>query len=260
MLSQVDLSYAFIINDFFGLAVGKHGAIVDDVGAIADAESFSHIVIRNQHADAAILEKTDDFLNIQHRYRVHPRERLVEQDEARSGGQGPGNFHAPPLPAREAHRGAREQVTDVEIVQQCVQLVADHVGIAVVELQHRLHVLADRQAPEDGGLLRQVGKAEPGAAVHRHVGEPRVVQVELAAVHRHQADHHVEAGGLARTVGPEQPDHLAAADPKGNVFHHDARAIALLQAIGAQLVRPHGGHGGRGRGRRSPARLVLDLI
>ena len=39
------------------MAGGEHRAFVDDVGAIADAESFTHIVIGDQHADAALLEE-----------------------------------------------------------------------------------------------------------------------------------------------------------------------------------------------------------
>jgi hypothetical protein len=48
--------------------------------------------------------------------------------------------------------------------------------------------------------------------VDRHVRQALVVELDLAAVKRHQADHHVEAGSLARAVGAEQADDLAAAD------------------------------------------------
>src|SRR5688572_33420970 len=57
MLSKVDFSDAFIINDFVGFAVGKHAAVVDDVGAVADAQGFAHVMVSDQHADVAFLEK-----------------------------------------------------------------------------------------------------------------------------------------------------------------------------------------------------------
>src|SRR5512135_2436875 len=40
VLTEVNLSYALIINDFIGLPVGQHGAFVDDVGSIADAQGL----------------------------------------------------------------------------------------------------------------------------------------------------------------------------------------------------------------------------
>src|SRR5512134_4087297 len=123
MLSQVDLSYAFIINDFFRLAGSEHGAVVDDVGAIADAERFPHIVIGDQDTDPARLEEPDDLLDIEHRDRVHPGEGLVEQDEARARGERARDLHAPSLPAREAYREARPQVADIQVAQEVVQPV-----------------------------------------------------------------------------------------------------------------------------------------
>src|SRR5262245_22647295 len=261
MLSQVNLSYAFIIDDFVGLAVSQHGTIVDDVGAIADAESLSHIMIRDDYADTARFEEPDDLLDVEHGNRIHASEGLIEQDEARLRGKGARDLHAPPLPARQADREAGAQMGDVEVAQEIVEPFADDVGVAVVQLQHRLHVFLDRQAPEYRSLLRQVGQAEPRAAVHRRVREARAVEKQVAAVHRHEAHHHVEAGGLAGAVGAQQPDHLAAAHLEGDVLHHYARAVALLQRQRAQLVRPHHRREGASRrGRRQLAGVVGDLI
>src|SRR5689334_12448370 len=120
MLSQIDLSYAFIINDFLGLAVGQHGAVVDDVSAVADAESLSHIVVGDEHADAALLQEPDDFLDVEHRDRIDPGERLVEQDEARARRQRARDFHTASFATGEADRRARMQVPDGEVVQEFV--------------------------------------------------------------------------------------------------------------------------------------------
>src|SRR5882672_1678395 len=117
MLAQIDLSYAFIINDFLGLAVSQHAAVVDDVSAIADAESLSHIMVGNQHADTARLENPDNFLDVQDGDGVDPRERLVEQDETRLGRQSAGDFHAAALAAGKADCRARVQVADVKVEQ-----------------------------------------------------------------------------------------------------------------------------------------------
>ena len=74
----------------------------------------------------------------------------------------------------------------------------------------------------------------------RHVGEPLVVEADLAAVQRHQADHHVEAGGLAGAVRAEQADHLAALHLERYVLHHGARLVAFLQLLGSELAHDRG--------------------
>ena len=59
----------------------KNPAVVDDVRAVGDAQRFAHVVVRNQHADAAVLQMKDDFLNIGDGDRIDAGERLVEQEE-----------------------------------------------------------------------------------------------------------------------------------------------------------------------------------
>ena len=58
----------------------------------------------------------------------------------------------------------------------------------------------------------------------------RAVEVDRARVDRHQADDHVEAGGLAGAVRAEQADHLAARHLQRHVLHDGARLVALAQA------------------------------
>src|SRR5699024_3623144 len=57
-----------------------------------------------------------------------------------------------------------------------------------------------------------------------------VVQRDAAFVRRNQADHHVERGGLASAVRPQQADHLALAQRQVHIVHDSAFAEALFQA------------------------------
>src|SRR5690606_2498439 len=50
----------------------------------------------------------------------------------------------------------------------------------------------------------------------------------------HQADDHVEAGGLASAVGPQQADDFAGIQGEAEVAHDLARAVALAQTFGDQ--------------------------
>src|SRR6185295_3418447 len=122
MLAQIHFSYTFIINDFFGLARGEHGAVIDNIGTVANAQGFPDIMVRDQYPNITLPQKSDYFLDVEHRDRIDPRERLVQQDESRLGGEGSRDFHAAALAAREADGGAIAQMGNVQIVQQRIQL------------------------------------------------------------------------------------------------------------------------------------------
>ena len=47
------------------------------------------------------------------------------------------------------------------------------------DFEHRADILFDREAAKDRGFLRQIADAEPGALIHRQLGD--VVAVELDA-------------------------------------------------------------------------------
>ena len=93
-------------------ALGQHAAVADDVGVVADAQRLAHVVVGDQHADAARLEEADDALDLDHRDRVDAGERLVEQDEARLRGQRARDLDAPPLAARQRRRRRVAQLLD----------------------------------------------------------------------------------------------------------------------------------------------------
>lgn len=106
--------------------------------------------------------------------------------------------------------------------------------------------------------LGQVADAGAGGRVAGGLAE----QHHLAGVGPHQPEQHLDDGGLARAVGPEQPDDLAAADLQADPVHGGAPAVALAQAgapgggrrreVGDQLRRgPERRVAGRGA-QRSP--------
>src|SRR5215208_5446890 len=61
-------------------AAPKHAAVVDDVGAVGDAERLAHVVVSDEHADSPLLEVEDDLLDVGDRNRVDAGKRFVEQD------------------------------------------------------------------------------------------------------------------------------------------------------------------------------------
>ena len=106
-------------------------------------------------------------------------------------------------------------------------------GVVFGQLGHAHDVVAHAHAAEDRVLLRQVADAEPRALVHRQRGDVRAVDRDAARIGRDQAHDHVEAGGLARAVGTQQADDLAAAQVQADVLHH----LAALERLG-EVDRP----------------------
>src|ERR687895_1027100 len=118
ILAQIYSANAVIIDNLFGMARCEHGALVDNVRAIADPECLAHVMVCYEHADAALLEEPNDALDVQNRDRVDARERLVEQNERRAGAERPGDLQPPPLAARQRDRGVLAQVGDVQVLEQ----------------------------------------------------------------------------------------------------------------------------------------------
>ena len=87
IFTQVHPAYAVIIDNFVGVPRGEYRAVVQDVGSVADAERFAHVVVGDQHPDRAFLEKPDDALDVEDCDRIDARERLIEQDERRAGAE-----------------------------------------------------------------------------------------------------------------------------------------------------------------------------
>src|SRR5258708_30556005 len=118
IFAEINASYVFIIDDLVGFAESEHQSVVDDVGVVANPQCFQHVVVRDQDADAAFLEKADDFLNVEYRDRIDARKGFIEQYEARARREGPGDLDAAALSARQRQRGRLPQMRDVEIAQQ----------------------------------------------------------------------------------------------------------------------------------------------
>ncbi|MPN32930.1 hypothetical protein SDC9_180413 [bioreactor metagenome] len=122
-------------------------------------------------------------------------------------------------------------MADLQFIQQGAEFVLAAVLVQVrAQLQHQPDVVGHAQLAEHRRLLRQVAQAQLGACVHRLVGDVLAVQHDAAGVGRHQSDDHVEAGGLAGAVGPEQAETLAAPHSQVEAAHHFGVGVFFCQA------------------------------
>src|SRR6185437_7592271 len=120
------------------------------------------------------------------------------------------------------------QASDVEFLQERVEVGVATAAVRLHHLQHRADVLLDIETAEDRGFLRQVADAETGALIHRQARYIVAVEFDAATIRLDEAGNHIEDGGLAGAVGAEQADGLAAPHIDGYAFDHLAAAEALL--------------------------------
>ena len=127
-------------------------------------------------------------------------------------------------------------MADREFRQELVEHRLARIRFGLGHFEHGADVLLDGQAAEDRGFLRQIADAEPGAAVHRQIGDVLAVELDGAGVGGDQAGDDVEAGRLAGAVGPEQPHHLAALDRNADIAQHRPALEAFAQAVTDQTA------------------------
>src|ERR1700738_3071079 len=120
-LAKVKTAHIRIVNDFLRTALGQDLTGIDDIGAVGQSERFPHIVVGDEHADAAIGEMADEILNVAHRDRIDAGERFVEQHVIGSGRKRARDLDATPLAARQRNRRRFAQSRDVEFVEQGVE-------------------------------------------------------------------------------------------------------------------------------------------
>src|ERR1700722_6907511 len=135
------------------------------------------------------------------------------------------------LAPRQRDRRRLAQAGDVEFLEQRVEIVLAPLGVGLDHFEHGADVLLDTETAKDRGLLRQIADAEPGALIHRQLGDVAAVEFDAALVGFDQAGGHVEHGGLAGAVRAEQADGFAFAHIEADAFDHHAADEALLDAV-----------------------------
>ncbi len=237
MFAQIDPSNGFVADDLFGPPGCQDDAFVDDVRVIANAQCLAHVMVGHQHPDTALLQEPYDALNLEYCDRIDAGKGFVEQDETRTRRQCARNLNPPALAARQRQRSVGPQMRNLQVGQQPIQPLRDlrlaqrPLVFIDLQLEHRANVFLGRQLAENRRFLRQIRQPHSSAPMNRQMRDRLTIQCNLAIVERQQADHHVEARGLACAVGPEEADHFAAFDRQRYVLDDRAAAVAFLQIL-----------------------------
>src|SRR5262245_5350412 len=115
---EIDSAHFVVCGQCVGGAAVKDPPVVNDVGPVGDPEGLAHVVVGDEHPDAAIFEMEDDFLDVGYCDGIDAGKRFVQQQKLRGNDQGPGNLHPPPFAPRQRVSGSGGQRSEVQLGQQ----------------------------------------------------------------------------------------------------------------------------------------------
>ena len=110
------------------------------------------------------------------------------------------------------------------------------IGRRLGNFEDRADVLFDSEAAKYRGFLRQITDAEPGAPVHRQIGDVTAVEADRPGVGGDQTGDDVKAGGLSRAVGAEQADDFAALHGDVDVAQYRPPLEAFAQTLSEETA------------------------
>jgi hypothetical protein len=237
--------------------VGEHAledllSGVHDDDPVGDLVDETHQMLDDEKGDAGaceVLEPRPDPFELG---RVQARGELVDEQEARAGGERAREVEHLLLRAVELARLAVGHALELERAQQ-VHDVDAPLRMAAVGARH-LDVLAHGQGEERLRHLEGAVDAEMDEAVRREPAHALPGEADLAAIRRVKAGDDVDAGRLARAVGADEAQDLARLQVEAQAVQGAERAEALDEPRDLEdrrglrgHRRPAGGTARRGR-------------
>ena len=240
---QVHLTHLRVGKHLFRGSGSDYSAPIHDVGACADPEGLAHIMVGDQHTDAAPGQVANDLLDVGHRQRIDTRKGFIQQYETRIGRQGTRDFHAPTLATRQRHAQGVAHMRDVQLPQQFLQPPP---ALGAVQSWHqfeyRRDVVRRGQPPEDRSLLRQIAEPEACALVDGERG--RRLEALLGQLH---ITHVRDTLGMSLSGGERRRVEIAralAADPRFILLDEPFAGVDPLSVADIQqIIRDLAGRG-----------------
>src|SRR5215469_8213787 len=75
LFAEIEAADVRVVHDILSPALHQDLARIDDIGAVGEAERLAHVMVGDQHADAAIGQVADQRLNVADRDRIDAGER-----------------------------------------------------------------------------------------------------------------------------------------------------------------------------------------
>ena len=213
-------------NDFVGRALDEQLAEID-VGEPMTALGFVHVMRAHEHGDAFGREFVDVLPEVAARLGIHPRSRLVKQQQLRRMQHARGE-REPLLPAARQRAGElaapRGEPEPIERRGDCSATIRD-----VVHPRNEGKVFLDRQVLVQAEALRHV--TDFPLDRRRFAAKIEAKARAVAFVRRQQSAQHADRRRLAAAVRTEKAENRAARHADRHVVDDGAPAIALGEAV-----------------------------
>ena len=165
-LPEVKLSGLFVANEKLAAALGQDLALMNQVGAVDDAERLADVVIGHDHADAARFQLENHLLYLCDGNRIVRGEGLVHQQKLGARHERAGDLQPAPFAAREGKGLLLRDVSEVQLVEVVTHplgaFAAGHAG----GLNDRENVLLDGKLAKNRRFLGQVTESKPAAKMN----------------------------------------------------------------------------------------------
>ena len=155
---------------------------MQDIGAIHQFQRFTHIVIGNQNPDTTGFKVGYKLPDITNGNGINAGKGFIQQQIFGVGRQTAGNFHPPPLTARQRQGRCAAQMFQTKIGQEFLKALSPLVPILFRNIQNRGNIIFDAQAAKNRGFLRQIANTQPRPAIHRQAGDILSVQQDLTPI------------------------------------------------------------------------------
>ena len=242
-VAEVGGDHRRVALDLLRRPLGDDLAPIEHDDALAEAHDELHVVFDDQEreveAGADVADHRHQLLGL---LRVHPGGGLVEDEQVGLGGQRPGDLQAALLPVGQRRGALLGHVVQPHGAEQAHALVL-HPGLRLAELAGSedgvepgvlradvvggLDVLKDRHLLKEADVLERPGDPERGDAIGGEPGGRGAVDVDRALGRDVDPGDEVEDRGLARAVGPDEPDKLLGQDRDVEVGDRRQPAEAL---------------------------------
>ncbi len=216
--------------------------MVEHGDAVGHSHDERHVVLDQDDGDAESADLADDAVELELLGRVHAGSGLVEQDEVRVRGQGPGDLHPALVGVRKLSREPAGEVLEADESKPPSRLLEGaHLVLAFARSveqglpRHRAmpRVQAHHHVFENGHLLEETDSLERAAHTPRsdhmraQANHGPAVDEDLAGLRLLHARDAVEQGRLTAAVRADDAEDLASVHVEGHVVD-GAQAAELL--------------------------------
>ncbi len=235
-IAHIGLDHRMIARHVMRLAVGDQPALMQHRQPVRDFQHPVDVVFDQQHGMG--LAQTVDQLAHHLTIRLgQTGQRLVQQQDLGVRRQSDGDFQQPLLAMRQVRAlfaGTFHQPHDLQQrpgagvdFLDIMRVAPQAVALGALALNRKADVLEHRQVAEHAEDLERARNTKPDPLVNRQAVDVLPLEHDLALIGPQQPGQHVEEGGLARAVRPNEAVHRAGHDIQVDLSRRHDRAEAF---------------------------------